>query len=142
MIFRYGISQAVVLQVELGPLCPTILDVALTFDAMDSLGPEDLLTAVDTINSPPRGRSYAATLGNARSSAPCMGVVSELLGPDEDSEMVVVNTCVRGALAELRESRATVVHITIPGLKQYAVETSLYRTQNQNDLDHLFATNR
>ena len=142
MISRYGMNPLVVPQDTPGPMCRTVRDAALMFDAMVGFDPKDSFTTANLIApQQPRRGSYAASLGDAKAANLRIGVVDELFGPAEDNEMAPVNTCVRGALTQLKQSGAVVKGITIPRLQKFAVETSLYQTRSQADLNNFFSTN-
>ena len=141
MISRYGMNPLVVPQDTPGPMCRTVRDAALMFDAMVGFDPKDSFTTANLIAQQPRGGSYAASLEEAKVSDLRIGVVDELFGTAEDHGMALVSTCVRSALTKLKQSGAEVKGITLPRLQEYAVETSLYQTRSQNDLDKFFSTN-
>jgi amidase len=140
MISRHGMSPLVVTQDTPGPMCRTVRDTALMFDAMVGFDSKDPFTTANIIGGPPKEGSYAATLSSARASDLRIGVVNELFGPDSDSEMSPVNSCVRTALSQLKNEGAKVIDISIPNLRTYFRSTFLYQTRSQSDLNNFFAS--
>ncbi|ETN43035.1 uncharacterized protein HMPREF1541_02193 [Cyphellophora europaea CBS 101466] len=140
MISRYGMSPLVVPQDTPGPMCRTVRDAALMFDAMVGFDSKDPFTSVNITTGPPVGGSYAAGLSSAKTSTLRIGVVKELFGSDEDGSQAPVNVVVRDALQKLQNAGATLVDVTIPNLFHYFQETFLYALRSRSDLDLFFAS--
>ena len=95
-------SPLVVTQDTPGPMCRTVRDAALMFDAMVGFDPKDSFTIASMIAGPPRGGSYASNLSSAKPEDLRIGVVNELFGPDTDPDMAPVNKCIHTAFAKLK----------------------------------------
>lgn len=139
MISRAGMSPLVVPQDTPGPMCRTVVDTAVMFDAMVGFDPKDSYTSANIIAGPPKGGSYANTLEDAQPSILRIGVVTNLFGSDENSKEAPVNRVVRNALQKLEAAGASLVNVVVPDLYQYFAETFLYGLRSRSDLDAFFA---
>lgn len=140
MISRAGMSPLVVPQDTPGPMCRTVRDTALMFDAMVGFDENDNYTTTNIIGQSPQGASYAVSLDGSQLSNLRIGIVGELFGSDDDADCVSVNKVVKEAMKAIEEGGATLVEVKIPDLLRYFSETFLYALRSRPALDNFFAT--
>lgn len=140
MISRTGLSPLLVPQDTAGPMCRTVRDAALMFDAMVGFDPKDQYTTASIIGGQPKGGSYAV-LDKTRISSARIGVLKSLFGEDSNPDYLAVNKVVKGALDQLQKAGATLVEIELPNLLETFTLTFTYASRSGSDLDNFFKNN-
>jgi len=130
---RTGSSWLVRQQDTVGPMTRTVEDAARMLDVLVGWDPADPYSAGATIG--PRDRSFAAAAGDRSLAGARLGLLVDALGDEGDPAAAAVNAVVRAAVEQLRAAGATIVEVTIPGLRDHVVKTSMYGDRSKHDLD-------
>jgi Asp-tRNA(Asn)/Glu-tRNA(Gln) amidotransferase A subunit family amidase len=138
LISRTGLSPLVVFQDTAGPMARTVRDAALLLDSMVGYDAADEYTAAYTIAGLPE--SIADTLDPDALGGARIGVLRNAFGSDEDATARPVNGVIEAAIAALAGAGAEVVDpLTLDGLMDFVIETSLYITHSQHDINGFLA---
>jgi Asp-tRNA(Asn)/Glu-tRNA(Gln) amidotransferase A subunit family amidase len=130
---RTGSSWLVQQQDTLGPLTRTVEDAARLLDVLVGYDPADPYSAGATVG--PRQGSFAAAVADRSLVGVRLGLLTSALGSDADAESAAVNAVVRSAVEQIRAAGGTVVEVTIDGLMDHIVATSMYGDRSKHDLD-------
>ncbi len=133
LISRAGLSPLVVFQDTAGPLARTVTDAAILLDALVGYDPKDKYTTAFTIAG--HKGSYTAHLDSNALRGARIGVLREAFGSDSDPDCAQVNTVARAAIAAIKRAGAEIVEVSLPNLKEFVVETSLYITHSRHDIN-------
>jgi amidase len=138
LISRTGLSPLVVLQDTAGPIARTVTDAATLLDSLVGYDPKDKYTTAYTIAG--HKGSYAGGLRFDSLQGARIGVLKEAFGRDDDQDCAQVNAVVRAALVEIKKAGTILVDISLPNLKQFIEETSLYIIHSRHDINAFLAT--
>jgi Asp-tRNA(Asn)/Glu-tRNA(Gln) amidotransferase A subunit family amidase len=137
LISRNGMSPLVVFQDTAGPMARTVMDAATLLDGMVGYDPTDEYTSAYVVARAPR--SYAEAIQGASLDGVRVGVVREAFGSNEDPDCAQVNVVMEAALAKMEAAGASLVDVSIPGLMDFIVSTSLYITHSRHDINGFLA---
>jgi amidase len=136
MISRRGLFPLVA-QDTPGPMCRTVTDAALMFDAMVGYDEADAYTATAALAGRPEGVSFAANLTSDTIRQARLGILrTQMLGSDSDLDCAAVNAVIRRALDTLKSSGTQVVDIHIPEMEKSLFFTLIYGSRSRYDLDN------
>ena len=140
MISRNGLSPLLVPQDTPGPMCRTVTDAALMFDAMVGYDDADAYTATAVLAGKPEGCSYAANLSSDTLRHARLGVLrKQMLGADSDPDCAAVNAVINHALDTLKRSGTQLVDLEIPDMEKSIFFTLTFGSRSRNDLDSFWA---
>jgi amidase len=140
MISRKGLSPLLVPQGTPGPMCRTVTDAALMFDAMVGYDEADAYTATFVLAGRPEGGSYAANLTSDTMRRARLGVLRvQMLGADSDPDCAAVNAVINRALDTLASSGTQLVDIEIPDMEKSLFFTLIYGSRSRYDLDNFLS---
>jgi amidase len=133
LISRNGMSPLVVFQDTAGPMARTVHDTALLLDALIGYDPSDPFTAV-AVNARPNG-GYASQLPTDGLQGARIGVLRGAFGSNDETDSAAVNQVMDKAICDLANAGAQIVDpVTLPGLMDFIVTTSLYIAQSKHDI--------
>jgi Asp-tRNA(Asn)/Glu-tRNA(Gln) amidotransferase A subunit family amidase len=138
LISRAGLSPLVVFQDTAGPIARTVTDAAILLDVLVGYDPKDIYTAAFTIAG--HKGSYAQSMDRDSLRGTRIGVLKEAFGSDDDPDCAQVNTVVRTAIAATKGAGADIIDVSLPNLKEFIVETSLYITHSRHDINAFLAS--
>ena len=138
LISRAGLSPLVVFQDTAGPLARTVSDAAILLDVLVGYDPKDTYTTSFTIAG--HKGSYADGMSRDSLKGARIGVLREAFGSDDDADCAQVNAVVRAAIAAIKEAGAELVDISLPNLKEFIEETSLYIIHSRHDINAFLAS--
>jgi amidase len=138
LISRAGLSPLVVFQDTAGPLARTVTDAAILLDVLVGYDPKDEYTTAFTIAG--HKGSYTESMDRDSLKGARIGVLKEAFGSDDDPDCAQVNKVVRSAIAAIKSAGADVVDISLPNLKEFVTETSLYITHSRHDINAFLAS--
>jgi amidase len=133
LISRNGLSPLVVLQDTAGPIARTVTDAAILLDALAGYDPKDKYTAAVAIAG--HKGSYADSLDRDSLEGARIGVLKEAFGDDGDQDCAQVNKVVRAAIAAMQKAGAQRVDVSLPNVKDFITETSLYIAHSRHDIN-------
>ncbi len=137
LISRTGLSPLVVLQDTAGPIARTVTDAAILLDALVGYDAKDKYTTAFTIAG--HKGSYATGLERDGLKGTRIGILKEGFGSDSDPDCAQVNAVVRTAISAIKTAGAEIVEVSLPKLKEFIVETSLYITHSRHDINAFLA---
>jgi Asp-tRNA(Asn)/Glu-tRNA(Gln) amidotransferase A subunit family amidase len=137
LISRTGLSPLVVFQDTAGPMARTVMDTAILLDVLVGYDPEDEYTTAFTIAG--HKGSYTQSMDRDSLQGARIGVLKEAFGSDNDSDCAAVNKVAREAIAAIKSAGADVIEVSLPKLKEFIVETSLYITHSRHDINAFMA---
>ncbi len=137
LISRTGLSPLVVPQDTAGPMARTVTDAAILLDALVGYDINDKLTTAFTIAG--HKMSYTASLDRDSLVQAHIGVLKEAFGNDSDADCAEVNKVVREAIATIKKAGAEVVEISLPNIREFLAETSLYIAHSRHDINAFLA---
>jgi Asp-tRNA(Asn)/Glu-tRNA(Gln) amidotransferase A subunit family amidase len=138
LISRNGLSPLVVFQDTAGPMCRTVRDAAIMLDAMVGYDSRDPYTTAYVVAG--HKGSYIQTMEAHGLTGARMGVLKEAFGSDADPDCAEVNKVIRTAIESIRSAGAEIVEVSLPGLMEFVVETSLYITHSRHDINKFLAS--
>lgn len=130
---RTGSSWLVQQQDTVGPMTRTVEDAARLLDVLAGFDPADPYSAAATIGG--RDRGFLAALGDRSLVGVRLGLLTDALGDDADPARAQVNAVVRAAVEQIRAAGGEVVEVSIDGLLDLIVATSMYGDRSKHDLD-------
>jgi Asp-tRNA(Asn)/Glu-tRNA(Gln) amidotransferase A subunit family amidase len=133
LVSRDGMSPLVVFQDTAGPMARTVTDAAILLDALVGYDERDPYTAAYVIAGSPK--SFAESLDKDGLKGVKIGILTDAFGDDSDPESREVNKLVRAAIKSMEGAGASFVEISLPGLMDYIVETSLYLHHSRHDIN-------
>ena len=133
LISRNGMSPLVVFQDTAGPMGRTVKDTAIVLDAVVGYDPKDPYTTAFAIAG--HKGSYTDNLDAKGLEGAQIGVLKEAFGSDDDADCAEVNKVARAAIAEIKAAGAEIVEVSLPGLMDFIIETSLYITHSRHDIN-------
>lgn len=133
LISRSGLSPLVVFQDTAGPMGRTVKDTAIVLDAIVGYDPKDPYTAAYLIAG--HKGSYTQNLDAKGLRGARIGVLKEAFGSDSDADCAEVNKVIRGAIESMKTAGAEIVDVSLPGLMDFVVETSLYIAHSRHDIN-------
>jgi amidase len=137
LISRTGLSPLVVLQDTAGPITRTVTDAAILLDALVGYDAEDEYTTAFTIAG--HKGSYTDNLERDSLKGARIGVLKEGFGSDSDPDCAQVNEVVRAAISAIKGAGAEIIEVSLPNLKEFITETSLYITHSRHDINAFLA---
>jgi amidase len=137
LVSRNGVGCLVFFQDTIGPMTRTVADAAVVMDALVGYDPADSLTAAYIVARAPR--SYTESLDPEGLRGARVGLVTNVLGSDEDEFAAPVNRVVAGAVAAIREAGGEVVEVEIPDLSHHLGATSMYVDRTKHDINEFLA---
>jgi Asp-tRNA(Asn)/Glu-tRNA(Gln) amidotransferase A subunit family amidase len=137
LISRAGLSPLVVFQDTAGPLARTVADAAVLLDVLVGYDPKDKYTTAFTIAG--HKSSYTVSLNRDGLKGARIGVLKEAFGSDDDADCAQVNAVVRAAMAAMKKEGADLVDVSLPNLKEFIEETSLYIIHSRHDINTFLA---
>ena len=138
LISRAGLSPLVVFQDTPGPMARNVTDTAILLDALVGYDPKDEYTTAFTIAG--HKGSYTENLDRDGLLGARIGVLKEAFGSDDDPHCAPVNDVVRAAILTIKGAGAQIVELSLPKLKDFLVETSLYITHSRHDINAFLAS--
>ncbi len=135
---RTGTSYLVIPQDTCGPMARTVADAARVMDVLVGYDPADPYSVAHAIGD--HDRSYTAQLVPDALRGARVGLVTNALGADENSEMAAVNDLVRAAAKDIQAAGATVVEVVIENLLEHILATSMYIDRSKHDIDLFLST--
>lgn len=138
LISRSGLSPLVVFQDTAGPMGRTVTDTAIVLDAIVGYDPKDPYTAAYMIAG--HKGSYTKNLDARGLEGARIGVLAEAFGSDDDPDCAEVNRVIRGAIESIKSAGAEIVEVSLPGLMDFIIETSLYITHSRHDINAFLAS--
>jgi amidase len=138
LISRTGLSPLVVFQDTAGPLARTVTDAAILLDVLVGYDPEDKYTSAFKVAG--HKGSYTASMNRDSLKGARIGVLKEAFGDDNEADCAQVNAVVRAAMAAMQEAGADLVDVSLPNLKEFIQETSLYITHSRHDINAFLAS--
>jgi len=137
LISRNGLSPLVVFQDTAGPMGRTVTDTAIVLDAIVGYDPKDPYTSAYMIAG--HKGSYTQNLDIKGLEGARIGVLVEAFGSDDDPDCAEVNRVIRSAIAAIKTAGADIVEVSLPGLMDFVVDTSLYITHSRHDINAFLA---
>ena len=137
LISRTGLSPLVVFQDTAGPLARTVVDAAILLDVLVGYDPKDKYTTAFTIAG--HKNSYTEGLNRDGLKGARIGVLKEAFGSDDDADCAQVNAVVRSAITAMKKEGADLVDVSLPNLKEFIEETSLYIIHSRHDINTFLA---
>jgi amidase len=134
---RAGTSYLVIPQDTCGPMARTVTDAAKVMDVLVGYDPADPYSVAHAVAR--RERPYVAELAGDGLRSARVGVVTNALGSDENSDMAAVNALVRAAVEAIAAAGAQVTEVAIPDLMDHIVQTSMYTDRSKHDIDRFLA---
>jgi len=138
LISRSGLSPLVVFQDTAGPMGRTVKDTAIVLDAIVGYDSKDPYTAAYMIAG--HKGSYTQNLDANGLKGARIGVLKEAFGSDSDPDCAEVNAVIRAAIESIRKAGAEIVEVSLPGLMDFIIETSLYITHSRHDINKFLAS--
>jgi len=138
LISRSGLSPLVVFQDTAGPMGRSVTDTAILLDALVGYDPKDPYTTAFVIAD--HKGSYSQNLDPEGLKGARIGVLKEAFGSDDDPDCAMVNAVVRAAIAQIKAAGAEIVEVSLPGLMDFVVETSLYITHSRHDINKFLSS--
>jgi amidase len=138
LISRTGLSPLVVFQDTAGPLARTVTDAAILLDALVGYDPKDKYTTAFTIAG--HKGSYTESMSRDSLKGARVGVLKEAFGSDDDADCAQVNAVVRAATAAMKKGGADLIEISLPNLRDFIEETSLYIIHSRHDINAFLAS--
>jgi amidase len=138
LISRSGLSPLVIFQDTAGPMGRTVKDTAIVLDSMVGYDPKDPYTTAYVIAG--HKGSYTQNLDAKGLKGARIGVLKEAFGSDSDPDCAQVNKVIRTAVESIESAGAEIVDVSLPGLMDFIVETSLYITHSRHDINKFLAS--
>lgn len=137
LISRSGLSPLVVFQDTAGPMGRTVTDTAIVLDAIVGYDPKDPYTAAYLIAG--HKGSYTQNLDAKGLEGARIGVLAEAFGSEDDPDCAEVNRVIRVAIESIKAAGAEIVEVSLPGLMDFVIDTSLYITHSRHDINAFLA---
>lgn len=133
LVSRAGIMPLVSYQDTPGPMTRTVMDAAISLDIIAGFDPRDPFTFASSIGRPTEG--YAAALKSSVLPLDSirLGVLTEGLGTDRDSQPV--NEVIQKYLRQLESSGVTLVPISIPDIHKFRFSMPVFAAESRRAID-------